>query len=244
MANPPLVELGHISQASFAKLIPFFVVEQSERSCLCVHCYRAKLSAVALRQLWPTFHQGPSPGDACTCTCDLCTGPDGGCAAFLPVSEPDTVFSMGGLSDKLLCEQKFLYTSKAGGKPVTAHTSVCVEGHCVKCKKKRDRFFNCPRHRGDADRPLVRLGLTEPGLRPGEVRWDMFTAVDEGDAPHADQGGEDEDYNDPRGSADKKRKRKVSSRNARPAVRSWWLYLHPSLENVVVSRLSNLVTVS
>ncbi|CAB1101808.1 unnamed protein product [Ectocarpus sp. CCAP 1310/34] len=38
-------------------MVPFYVVEHSLRSCLCVHCYRAKLITVAPCQLWSTLSQ-------------------------------------------------------------------------------------------------------------------------------------------------------------------------------------------
>lgn len=114
MAVPPLVEVDTISPASFDKPIPFFVTEQSERSCLCVHCYRAKLGSVALRTHWSTLHHGDTPGSPCTCTCDLCVE-DGGCGSFLPYAAANEVFSMGKLSDKLLCKKEFLYDSVEEG---------------------------------------------------------------------------------------------------------------------------------
>lgn len=210
MAVPPLVETNYISPTSFAKLIPFFVVEQSERSCLCVHCYRSKLSTIALRKHWSTLHQGATPGSPCTCSCDLCTK-DGGCAAFLTYAATNEVFSMGNLSDKLLCDKEFLYKSTEGGKRVLAHRSVCVSGHCPQCRQKQARLFDCPRNHGGVDRALVHPHPMESNERPGELQWDMFTTVDRAaGASRVLVGGDDDDYNDPRGGAGMQRKRKVN----------------------------------
>lgn len=218
-----LVEVPSISRASFNKLVPFYVVEQSLRCCLCVHCYRGKLATIALCEHWSTLHQGTTPGSACDCTCELCK--EGGCATYLPYETPKAVSSMGNLSDKLLCDKVDLYSKREGGR-VSAHKSVCVSGFCSKCSHKQDRFFGCPRNQGDAQRQLVPplrnpnpYSTADPSQGPpGEMRWSMFTTVDEhGNAanPNATssrggrQGdGEDGDW-DPRGGADKKRARKV-----------------------------------
>lgn len=210
-AVPKLVEVPVISPASFDKLIPFFVVEQSERSCLCVHCYRAKLSVIALRTHWSTLHQGDAPGSPCTCVCDLCTK-DGGCESFLPYAAPNEVFSMGGLSDKLLCSKEFLYRSRESGDSVEAHKSVCVSRQCYMCRQKQRVFFKCPRHHGDVHRRLLHPRPVEGSREPGELRWEMFTTVDDGESP-TEAGGDDDDY-DPRGGGDRRRKRKVRVRKA------------------------------
>lgn len=86
----------------------------------------------------------------------------------------------------LLCPKEFLYTA-ADGKAIEAHKSVCVSGFCPKCKDKQARFFNCPLHKGDAERMLFSAtssntfpanGDTNVDL-PGIVTWDMFTNVDD-----------------------------------------------------------------
>lgn len=41
------VEIASISRAAFDKLMPFYVVKQSLRCCLCPHCYTGKLTAGA-----------------------------------------------------------------------------------------------------------------------------------------------------------------------------------------------------
>lgn len=218
--------MSEISRASFDKIVPFFVMEQSPRSCLCVHCYKAKLITIALCELWPTLHHGATPGSRCTCECELCI--DGSCKALLPYANPQAVFSMGGLSNKLLCDPVFLRTG-ADGVDVTAHKSKCVSGHCLLCRRKQERFFKCPRNQGDADRvwpPLCRP--VSPGNDnnqgpPGLVQWKIFAKVhDPGRTPDPDRrsrsvngrggdvDGDDGDW-DPRGGADKAREKKVGN---------------------------------
>ena len=86
-------DIGSISRASFTKLIPFYVVEQSLRCCICVHCYRDKFVTITLCELWPDLHWGATTGSSCDCQCDLCR--DFGCATFLPYAGPNAVSSWG-----------------------------------------------------------------------------------------------------------------------------------------------------
>lgn len=169
-----------VSRRYFEKLIPFNVIEQSNRSCLCATCYKAKLATIALHELWPTLHQGPTPGSGCTCDCELCK--DGGCADYLPYESRKEIFGMGKFSDKHMCEKESLYTSR-DGTLVEAHRSICVSGHCVECKRKQAVFFGCPRHKGGLQRLLhtTRSSVTSTsgGSPPGEIRWNMYTEVDE-----------------------------------------------------------------
>ncbi|CAM9273681.1 unnamed protein product [Ectocarpus sp. 8 AP-2014] len=178
------VEVGSISKKAFEDIIPFYVVEQSPRSCLCVHCYKAKLATVSLVKMWPTLHHGETTGAPCSCTCDLCSYA-GGCKDFLPYSSPKEVSSMGKLSDKLMCDKIFLYTAAGNGQAISAHSSVCVSGNCPRCKEKQDRFFGCPRNRGGTDRDLGPASTSSSSIHPagrpsgGTVEWSMFDTVDE-----------------------------------------------------------------
>ncbi|CAM9563467.1 unnamed protein product [Ectocarpus sp. 4 AP-2014] len=195
------VEVDHVSRSSFDKLVPFYDVEQSIRSCLCVHCYKAKLITMAVCDLWPILHGGATPDSACDCECGLCK--DGGCTKYIPYSSSKTVHSMADFSDMLLCPKERLYVS-ADGTWVEAHRSACVSGNCLLCKRRQDIFFECPKNKGDAQRQVH-------SARPcGEVRWKNFTTVDErGQAISAtaqrranNQGGGDEDDDfDPLGGA-------------------------------------------
>ena len=202
-----LVEVPFISRAAWNQRVPFNVVEQSLRSCLCVHCHKAKLITVALCQLWPILHAKGSDGK-CGCTCDLCK--HGGCDSFLPFANPKAVNGMGLLSDKLLCAKEFLYMG-ADGKSVEAHKSACVSGFCPDCKEKQERFFKCPLHKGDASRRFAASSSSLPthgdpvGGQPGMVQWKMFTTVDENGRPvvprsgrrgdtTADDAGDDEEW--------------------------------------------------
>ncbi|CAN0315176.1 unnamed protein product [Ectocarpus sp. 6 AP-2014] len=174
-------EIASISRSSFDKMVPFYVVEQSIRSCLCVHCYKAKLITVALYQLWPTLHHGDNSGSGCTCNCGFCS--DGACRTFLPFATEKSVHGMGDLSDLLLCEKVFIYRGQ-DGKDVKAHRSVCVSGHCPTCQRKQAAFFGCPRHQGTTDRRFpastATLGACPSAMegQPGRVKWSMFTSVD------------------------------------------------------------------
>ncbi|CAM9827844.1 unnamed protein product [Ectocarpus fasciculatus] len=178
------VEVGSISKKSFEDIIPFYVVEQSPRSCLCVHCYKAKLATVSLVKLWPTLHHGETTGAACSCTCDLCTSA-GGCKDFLPYSSTKEVSSMGKLSDKLMCDKIFLYTAAGNGTAISAHSSACVSGNCPRCKEKQERFFRCPRNKGGTDRHFGPASSSSSSIHParptssGTVEWSMFDNVDE-----------------------------------------------------------------
>lgn len=198
--------------------MPFFVVDQSLRCCLCVHCYRGKLITIALCELWSALHQGATPGSTCTCTCDLCK--HGGCATFLPYASPKAVDCMVDLSDLLLCDKVMLYTARDGTR-VAAHRSACVSGQCSHCRKKQDRFFGCPQH--DATRRMYPSAPNTDGPSagpPGEVLWRMFTSVDErGNATtsgarshrrrhHQQDDGDDHGDYDPLGGASKSRQRK------------------------------------
>ncbi|CAM9649643.1 unnamed protein product [Ectocarpus sp. 13 AM-2016] len=174
-------EVGSISRRSFDKMVPFYVVEQSLRSCLYVHCYRAKLITVALCQLWSTLHHGDTSDSGCTCTCGFC--PDGACRTSLPFATAKSVHGMGDLSDLLLCEKVFLYRGQ-DGKDVKAHRSACVSGHCLTCQRRQAAFFRCPLHHGSTDRrfpassaALGAIASTSEG-QAGKVKWSMFTAVD------------------------------------------------------------------
>lgn len=205
-------------------------MEQSLRSCLCVHCYKAKLITIALFSIWETLHQGATPGSACTCECDLCK--DGGCVAFLPYASTKTIKSMGNLSDLLLCSKENLYSPQSG-EAFEAHRSACVSGQCPQCRRKQDRFFGCPQHKGDAQRrvhpstPNAERSTATPSQGPpGEIRWKAFTTVDargqattsvasssrrrrqQGDG----DGGDDDDY-DPVASKNRNRKVGLYKRN-------------------------------
>ncbi|CAM9944119.1 unnamed protein product [Hapterophycus canaliculatus] len=171
------VEVECISRASFDKLVPFYVVEQSSRACLCVYCYKAKLITIGLFDLWTALHRGETSASPCTCECNLCRG--GGCSDYLPYSSRKDVYSMGKFSDLHMCEKEDLYTSRDGTR-VKAHKSICVTGNCLKCRGKQDDFFNCPRHKGGPQRPLYPPSANPgEGPPPGEVRWNMFTDVDD-----------------------------------------------------------------
>lgn len=134
-----IVEAASISRASFDKLVPFYVVEQSSRACLCVYCYKAKLITIGLFDLWSTLHRGETPASPCTCKCSLCDG--GGCTDYLPYRTRKHVYSMGSFSDLHMCEKEDLYTSRDGTR-VQAHKSTCVTGNCLKCRRKQADFFN------------------------------------------------------------------------------------------------------
>ncbi|CAM9756469.1 unnamed protein product, partial [Sphacelaria rigidula] len=71
------VETGHVSRSTFATLMPFNVVKQTARCCLCSHCYKGKLIMRSLVRMWPRLHCGETAGSPCTCRCDLCAS--GGC---------------------------------------------------------------------------------------------------------------------------------------------------------------------
>ena len=219
-------EVSSISKASFTKLIPFYVVEQSFRCCICVHCYRGKLVTIALCELWPDLHRGATTGSPCDCQCDFCR--DGGCATFLPYAGPNDVFSMGRLSDKLLCPKEHLYPTRDGGR-VEAHRAACVSGTCPKCQRTQDRFFGCPRNQGDAARQVKPRAETPTTTTenlsqrpPGIIGWNMFTTVDEKGLPASANGSSgrarrqagDADDGDAEweasGGRDKQRPRKVS----------------------------------
>lgn len=128
------IEIGTISRTSFNKAVPFNVVEQSLRSCLCVHCYKAKLVTISLCTIWTTLHQGATQGSACMCECDLCR--DGGCSTFLPYASVKDVNSMGNLSDLLLCPKEYLYTPRHDGIVFEAHRLACMSGQCPQCRHK------------------------------------------------------------------------------------------------------------
>lgn len=181
--NETGVEVREVSRAYFDKLVPFYVVEQSLRSCLCINCYQGKLAAISLCENWATLHGSPS-GAACTCTCEFCTSGDG-CGKFLPYTSPKTVFSMGEVSERLLCPPEFPYTTK-DGRDVKAHRLACVSGHCPHCKRRQDAFFGCPLHNGDAERQLS--SSSEPNTSsanytqlslPRSIQWREFTVVDD-----------------------------------------------------------------
>ncbi|CAM9863005.1 unnamed protein product [Ectocarpus fasciculatus] len=216
------VEVPSISRPSFESVIPFYVVEQSLRSCICVHCYKAKLVTKGLCELWPTLHQGSTPGSECDCECELCK--DGGCAEYLPYRSSKVVHSMADFSDKLMCPKEKLYRSE-DGTLVDAHKAICVSGHCLLCKLKQDRFFDCPKHKGGADRQLnPAAGPAQVGAPPpGEVRWKNFTTVDDkGQATSAPQqrrraasstaGAEDDEDFDPLGGSKRRTRRAVAEK--------------------------------
>ncbi|CAN0054539.1 unnamed protein product, partial [Sphacelaria rigidula] len=83
------VEVENISRGAFDDLIPFYFIEQSNRSCLFATCYKAKLITIALYDLWPTLHEGLTPDPACTCECNLCK--DGGCVNYLPYTSRKSI---------------------------------------------------------------------------------------------------------------------------------------------------------
>ncbi|CAM9567752.1 unnamed protein product [Ectocarpus sp. 12 AP-2014] len=211
-------EVGSMSRRSFDKMVPFYVVEQSLRSCLCVHCYRVKLITVALCQLWSTLHHGDTSDSGCTCTCGFCS--DGACRTFLPFATAKSVHCTGDLSD-LLCEKVFLYRGQ-DGKYVKVHRSACVSGHCPTCQRRQAAFFGCPRHHGSTDRrfpassaALGAIASTSEG-QAGKVKWSMFTAVDaEGRPTDARRGAGPQPANDddgdwvPRVASDSSRPKKA-----------------------------------
>lgn len=201
-------------RASFDKLVPFFVKEQSPRSCLCVYCYKAKLITISLCENWSTLHSGATPSDPCSCRCAFCK--EVGCAGFLPYDAPNTVFSMAKFSNLLLCKKERLYTGRAGEK-VRGHRFACVSGHCKDCQHKQDRFFNCPRHRTAVHQHLdsARPPTGRDCAAPSHIQWKEFTNVEEtgrqnGTRRHR-QGNDDENDEDwtPSGVADKTRQKKV-----------------------------------
>lgn len=214
------VERASISWKSFCDLVPFYVVDQSQRSCLCVQCYRGKLMTTALYELWPTLHCGATPGSPCTCTCPLCAS--GGCVDYLPYTSSKTVHSMSKFSDKHMCAMKHLYTA-SNGTPVHAHGSTCVSGDCLRCARKLRAFFDCSRNKGGADRQLQPVPSTPSSASTpaGEVRWITYTDVDEnGQATsrnrrdHPQRGrdnGHDDDY-DPRGGAKQNNRQAVAEK--------------------------------
>ncbi|CAN0086092.1 unnamed protein product [Pylaiella littoralis] len=176
------VEVDRIGNTYFTNsLIPFYVLEQSLRSCICVHCYKAKLITKALCVLWPTLHRGDTPSSPCTCGCDLCK--DGACSKYLPYDSSASVHSMANFSDMHLCAKERLYVSK-DGTSIEAHKSACVSGHCLHCQRKQDRFFECPRNKGGLQRQVQPAVSTTPATDatdeppPGEIRWKIFTNVD------------------------------------------------------------------
>lgn len=181
-----IVEVPHISRTSFDKVVPFYVVEQPSRACLCDVCYKAKLITIALFDHWPLLHRGATLGSPCTCECDLCR--NDGCKEYLPYTSRKSIYSMGKFSDLHMCEKEHLYTT-TDGTPVASHRSTCVTGNCPECKAKQDRFFSCPRHKGGPERQLYPVPTTasssgnatssSDGPPPGEVSWLMFTDVDE-----------------------------------------------------------------
>ncbi|CAN0357792.1 unnamed protein product [Ectocarpus sp. 6 AP-2014] len=216
------VEVPSISRPSFDKIIPFYVVEQSLRSCICVHCYKAKLVTKGLCDLWPNLHQGSTPGSKCDCECELCK--DGGCAEYLPYGSSKAVHSMADFSDMLMCPKEQLYCSE-DGTLVDAHKAVCVSGHCLLCKQKQERFFDCPKNKGNADRQLnPAAGPAQVGAPPpGEVRWKNFTTVDDNGqatsaplqrrrAPNSTAGGEDDEDFDPLGGSKRRTRRAVAEK--------------------------------
>lgn len=212
--------MGSISKKTFEDIIPFYVVEQSPRFCLCVHCYKAKLATVSLTKMWPKLHHGETAGDACSCTCDLCSSA-GRCKEFLPYSSPKEVSSMGMLSDKLMCDKVFLYTAAGNGKAISAYSSVCVSGNCPRCKEKQARFFACPRHQGGAARdfdPATSSSSIHPARpSPGTVEWSMVETVDESGrvvGPSRKRGANaagDGDFDDDSGGAGRPRPKKVKT---------------------------------
>ena len=96
---------------------------------------------------------------------------------------------MGDFSDSLLCPTEYLYTA-ADGSSVVAHKSACVLGFCTDCKRRQDRFFNCPLHKAGAshnsaassDAVPTTAGGPVRGM-PGIVEWKMFTTVDDNGRP-------------------------------------------------------------
>ena len=172
------VEVKRISWKAFDDLIPFYVIEQSNRSCLCPTCVKAKLMTVALDELWSTLHQGPTPGSACTCECNLCK--DGGCVDYLPYPSRKSIHSMANFSEKHMCSKEYLYTSRDGMR-VEAHKSTCVSGNCAECTRMQNVFFECPRHKGGTlgEASAASDANSRGRPTPGEVRWNMYTDVDE-----------------------------------------------------------------
>ncbi|CAM9859570.1 unnamed protein product [Sphacelaria rigidula] len=152
--------------------MPFNVVKQTARCCLCPHCYKGKLIMRPLVRMWPRLHCGETAGSPCTCRCDLCA--NGGCRAFLPTMSVKDVHSMGVLCDKLLCEKVKRYKT-TGGSEVTAHLNTCVMGSCGECDKHQRRFFDCPRHRQSAED----VESIPDIVRRTEMKWEAFVPVDE-----------------------------------------------------------------
>lgn len=208
------VEVDHMCRKSFDKILPFFVKEQSPRSCLCVNCYKGKLISIGLSENWSVLHHGAKVGDSCSCTCSFCK--EVGCGNFLRYESDKSVFSMGKFSDLLMCEKEHLYTGRVG--EVEAHRLACVSGHCKECKSKQDRFFQCPRHRGVAHRHLASSVSTGVACEaPGHnIQWKEFTTVDETGRPNPtrrgsreNDGDEDDEEWTSSGSNDKARQKKV-----------------------------------
>lgn len=162
--NEKRVEIRGVSRATFDKLVPFYVVEQSSRACLCDVCYKAKLITIALTDFWPTLHCGPTPGSPCTCECDLCGG-NAGCKDYLPHTSSKAVYSMGPFSDAHMCEKEYLYNSSDGTK-VSSHRSTCVNANCPDCRAKQDRVFSCPRKKGGLLRQLYPVPSSRSGIPP------------------------------------------------------------------------------
>ena len=153
--------------------MPFNVVKQTARCCLCPHCYKGRLIAKSLARMWGRLHCGQTPGSPCTCRCDLCA--NGGCKTFLPTMSVKDVHSMGDLCDKLLCDKVKLYKT-AGGNEVAAHRNACVTGSCGTCQERQGRFFDCPRHVQSAHDQDSSI----PGIvRRAEMKWEAFVTVDE-----------------------------------------------------------------
>ncbi|CAM9447743.1 unnamed protein product, partial [Hapterophycus canaliculatus] len=216
------VEVTQICRASFEKVIPFNVKEQSLRSCLCVYCYKAKLITIALHENWANLHHGQTAGAPCSCTCDFCT--DGGCVEFLSNKSPKTVFSMGEVSNKLLCPMVRLYVGR-DGEAAEGHRTACVLGHCVECQSRRDRFFECPRHRNgvscppssSSTPPVGDASVGDAGEQAITLQWKEFTDVHGRDGRRSsrrdgrqDNGGDEDDGDwTPSGGTDKARRKKA-----------------------------------
>ena len=169
------METDRISRASFDKLVPFYVVKQSLRSCLCPHCYMGKLMMKSLVRVWPQLHCGDTQGSPCACSCHLCV--DGGCTDFLPAESVKDVAGMGALCDLLLCEPVEIFKDDTGS-VIKTHRNACVMGHCEKCRRRLRRFLQCPKHGRSIHDEACDSGEA-PAAAPRELKWEVFVAIDE-----------------------------------------------------------------
>lgn len=189
--------------------MPFYVIEQSSRSCLCVYCYKAKLLTVALYDLWPTLHQGSTPGLVCTCQCELCKG-GGGASTSYRTSHENPFTAWASLATSSTCARRSSCILRMTG-PESMHTGRHVSLGTASTTPVSRIFFKCPRNKGRAERQLFPTTSdtfsssgSHEGPPPGEISWDMFTEVDaRGNATttrrNADNGGDENDEYLPQG---------------------------------------------